>query len=111
MSSVVERATGLGRGILVEWLPVAWMVSEAVVADIDGVFAHSVALLAFGTDSVIELIAEAAVLWRQPSPNSHSAKAGKAMINSRTAASGSIIFFISPLLWLVQPAPRMAVPW
>ncbi len=64
MSSVVDHAPQLERGILVEWLSAAWMVVEAVVAVTAGVLAHSVALVAFGADSVIELVAGAAILWR-----------------------------------------------
>ena len=64
MSSVVDRAPQLERGILVEWLSAAWMVLEAIAAVVAGVLAHSVALIAFGADSIIELVAGAAILWR-----------------------------------------------
>jgi divalent metal cation (Fe/Co/Zn/Cd) transporter len=40
------------------------MVIEAVAAVIAGVMAHSVALVAFGADSVIELVAGGALLYR-----------------------------------------------
>ena len=40
------------------------MIVEAVAAVIAGVLAHSVALIAFGADSVIELVAGGALLWR-----------------------------------------------
>jgi divalent metal cation (Fe/Co/Zn/Cd) transporter len=64
MSTVVDRVPALERGILIEWLSAAWMVLEAVVAVAAGVLAHSVALVAYGADSVIELVAGAAVLSR-----------------------------------------------
>lgn len=64
MSTVVDRVPQLQRGILIEWLSAAWMVLEAVVAVVAGVLAHSVALVAYGADSVIELVAGAAVLAR-----------------------------------------------
>jgi divalent metal cation (Fe/Co/Zn/Cd) transporter len=64
MSSLVDRAPQLERGILVEWLSTAWMVLEAAAALVAGVLTHSVALVAFGADSVVELVAEAAVLSR-----------------------------------------------
>ena len=64
MSTVVDRVPALERGVMVEWLSVAWMVLEAVVAVATGVLAHSVALVAYGADSVIELIGGAAVLSR-----------------------------------------------
>lgn len=64
MKNEVLRWRDLGRGIAIEWLAIAWMVVEALVAVIAGVQAHSTALVAFGIDSVIELVAAAALLWR-----------------------------------------------
>ena len=63
MSCAVEHPS-LHRGILIEWLSLAWMVLEAAVAVVAGVLAHSVALVAYGADSVIELVAGVAVLSR-----------------------------------------------
>jgi divalent metal cation (Fe/Co/Zn/Cd) transporter len=40
------------------------MIVEAVAAVLAGVMAHSVALIAFGADSVIELVTGGALLWR-----------------------------------------------
>lgn len=64
MASDIDRGSQLARGILIEWLSVFWMVIEAVVAVLAGVVAHSVALVAFGADSVIELVAGGALLFR-----------------------------------------------
>ena len=64
MSTVIDRFPPLKRGIQIEWLSAGWMVLEAVVAVAAGVLAHSVALVAYGADSVIELVAGAAVLSR-----------------------------------------------
>ena len=47
-----------------EWLTVAWMVVEAVVAVASGVAAGSLVLLAFGLDSIIELISAGVLIWR-----------------------------------------------
>jgi len=58
------RASQLARGVVVEWLSVVWMVIEAIAAALAGVLGHSVALVAFGADSVIELVAGGALLYR-----------------------------------------------
>jgi divalent metal cation (Fe/Co/Zn/Cd) transporter len=50
------------RGIALEIFTVSWMTVEAAVAVVAGVAAGSVALLAFGIDSVIEFVAALAVL-------------------------------------------------
>jgi hypothetical protein len=47
-----------------EWLTVAWMVIEALVAIGSGVIAGSLTLTAFGLDSVIELISAGVLIWR-----------------------------------------------
>ncbi len=65
--TITDRAAhqrDLGNGIAIEWIAVAWMVVEAVAAVVAGIRAHSTALLAFGIDSVIELVAGCALLWR-----------------------------------------------
>jgi len=64
MSTVAERVPALQRCILIEWFSILWMVLEAAVAIVAGVLAHSVALVAYGADSVIELVAGVAVLSR-----------------------------------------------
>jgi hypothetical protein len=51
--SLVERALRL------EWLSAAWMLTEAGVAIGSSIAAHSLALVAFGADSVIELLSRA----------------------------------------------------
>jgi divalent metal cation (Fe/Co/Zn/Cd) transporter len=47
-----------------EWLTIGWMAIEGAVAVVSGVAAHSLSLLAFGVDSIIELISAGVLLWR-----------------------------------------------
>jgi divalent metal cation (Fe/Co/Zn/Cd) transporter len=47
-----------------EWLSVGWMVVEAAVAIGSGIAAHSITLIAFGLDSVIELASAGVLIWR-----------------------------------------------
>ena len=46
------------------WATTAWMVLEAAVAIAAGLAAHSLTLLAFGMDSIIELASALVLLWR-----------------------------------------------
>ncbi len=64
MAGEYTRGSQLAQGILIEWVSAVWMVIEAVAAVVAGVMAHSVALVAFGADSVIELVAGGALLFR-----------------------------------------------
>lgn len=56
------RATLVRRGITLEIFTLLWMAVEASVAVVAGVVAGSVALMAFGVDSLIEFVAGFAVL-------------------------------------------------
>lgn len=47
-----------------EWVTIGWMTVEATVAIASGLAAHSLTLLAFGIDSVIELISAGVLIWR-----------------------------------------------
>lgn len=49
---------------MLEWFTVAWMIVESIVALFSGIVAHSITLVAFGADSVIELGSAFLLLWR-----------------------------------------------
>ena len=60
-----EGRTDLVRqAFWLEWLTIAWMVIEAAVTLWSGYIAHSITLLAFELDSVIELISASVLVWR-----------------------------------------------
>jgi hypothetical protein len=56
LPQVPERTVLIQEAFRLEWLTVAWMVIEALVAIGSGVIAGSLTLTAFGLDSVIELV-------------------------------------------------------
>src|SRR5947199_6459482 len=58
------RSAELGSALGLEALTIAWMVVEAGGALAAGLAAHSILLMAFGIDSVIEL-ASAGLLYRR----------------------------------------------
>jgi divalent metal cation (Fe/Co/Zn/Cd) transporter len=59
-----ERPALIRQAFRLEWLTVAWMVVEGVVAIGAGVTAGSLTLMAFGIDSVIELASAGVLIWR-----------------------------------------------
>lgn len=59
-----SHVVSVKKGINIEIVSIIWMVIEAVVAIGAGIIAHSLSLVAFGVDSIIELIAGAVLLWR-----------------------------------------------
>jgi divalent metal cation (Fe/Co/Zn/Cd) transporter len=72
-------------GVYVEWFSSAWMVLEAALAIGAGVAAHSLLLVAFGADSVIELVSSAILLWRL-SVEAHGAAGGEVARAEKTAS-------------------------
>jgi divalent metal cation (Fe/Co/Zn/Cd) transporter len=63
-AGAVDRPVALRRAVRLESLTVIWMSLEAILAVGAGIAARSVLLTAFGTDSVIELLSGATLLWR-----------------------------------------------
>src|SRR3984893_13993588 len=61
---VPERTALIQKAFRLEWLTIAWMVIEALVALASGVLAGSLTLTAFGFDSVIELVSAGVLIWR-----------------------------------------------
>ena len=62
--SVTPRALLIRTAFRLEWFTVAWMVVEAAVALASGVIARSISLIAFGVDSLIELVSACVLIWR-----------------------------------------------
>jgi divalent metal cation (Fe/Co/Zn/Cd) transporter len=58
------RARDLRYGRRVEFLSIAWTALEAGVGILIAILASSVALLAFGIDSLIEVFSSVIILWR-----------------------------------------------
>jgi len=58
------RAEAVRAGVRVEQLTIVWMTLEAIVALWAGATARSALLVAFGLDSIIELVSGGVLLWR-----------------------------------------------
>ena len=58
-----ERARLQRRALLLEYSTIAWNAGEAVLTITLGLIAGSLALIGFGTDSVIEMFASSVVVW------------------------------------------------
>ena len=63
-SATASQSASARAGVRIEAITVVWMTIEAAVAIGAGVAAHSALLVAFGLDSVLELVTGAALLWR-----------------------------------------------
>jgi divalent metal cation (Fe/Co/Zn/Cd) transporter len=72
MDTIDGRGASVRSGIGIEWISTGWTIIEAAAALLAGVMAHSVALIAFGADSIIELVSGCALLWRLYVEASHA---------------------------------------
>ncbi|MCZ6745786.1 MAG: cation transporter, partial [Acidobacteria bacterium] len=59
--ATAARRRLLRRGMLLEGLTIGYNIAEAIIAITAGIFAGSVALVGFGFDSIIEVIAATVV--------------------------------------------------
>jgi divalent metal cation (Fe/Co/Zn/Cd) transporter len=59
-----QRQRLIRQAFRLEWLSAGWMAVEAAVAIASGIAAHSITLVAFGLDSVIELASAVVLIWR-----------------------------------------------
>ena len=64
LADATTRATLIRKAFRLEGFTIAWMTVEAAVAIGAGIAAHSLLLLAFGIDSVIELASACVLIWR-----------------------------------------------
>jgi divalent metal cation (Fe/Co/Zn/Cd) transporter len=75
-----SRAWLVRRARLLAWVGLGWHGVEAAVAVAAGVVAGSVALIGFGADSLIEVLAGLIVLWRLASPRALAERRAQQMI-------------------------------
>jgi divalent metal cation (Fe/Co/Zn/Cd) transporter len=89
------RADVVAKAIQLEALTVAWLVIEAVVTIASGVAAHSLSLLAFGIDSVIELISAFVLLWRLGIERRHGAAMSERAERLASRIGGALLLALS----------------
>jgi divalent metal cation (Fe/Co/Zn/Cd) transporter len=58
------RRRDLRAGVRIELVTIVWMLAEMAVALVAGILAGSVLLVAFGVDSLVELVTGGVLLWR-----------------------------------------------
>ena len=62
--SRMERTALIDRAFRLEYATIIWMMLKVAVAIWSGARAHSVSLVAFGIDSLIEIASAMALIWR-----------------------------------------------
>ena len=94
MASGTAADVALRSGVAVEWWSIGWMVVEAGVSLTAGVAAGSVALLAFGADSAIEIASAAVLLRRLAVERRGSAATAVAEAERRAAWAAGVLLLL-----------------
>jgi divalent metal cation (Fe/Co/Zn/Cd) transporter len=100
LSLVPERTVLIQQAFRLEWLTVAWMVIEALVAIGSGVIAGSLTLTAFGLDSVIELISAAVLIWRLTEELRRGEKFSRHAERIASRSGGALLFVLAAYIVL-----------
>jgi len=97
-----NRGELIKRAFWLEWITAGWMVVEAAVAIGSGVAAQSLTLIAFGADSVIELLSACLLLWRLSAELRERARFSEA--TERTAGRAGAALLVALTLYVVGSA-------
>ena len=90
-----ERAVLIRQAFRLEWLSIAWMVIEGAVALGAGITAHSLLLVAFGIDSVIELASACVLVWRLSVELRHGQAFSEATERRASRVGGGLLFALA----------------
>lgn len=95
MTTAPDRQGLIREAFRLEWLTVAWMTVEAVVAIGAGIAAGSLVLIAFGLDSVIELISAGVLMWRLSAELRHGQRFSERAERIASRIGGGLLFALS----------------
>jgi divalent metal cation (Fe/Co/Zn/Cd) transporter len=83
------------RAVWLEWLRVAWLLIEATVAIGSGMAGHSLSLIAFGADSLIELVSAGVLLWRLKVEIRRGVEFPESIEHRASRIGGALLFALS----------------
>ena len=105
MSALTDsvRSNLIRRAFRLEWFTAGWMLIEASVAIGAGVAANSLSLIAFGADSLIELVSAGVLLCRLNVELRHGAEFSES-VEHRASRVGGVLLFVLAAYVLVNAA-------
>jgi len=103
MAAQPLRSDLVSEALRLEWITGAWMLIEAAVAIGAGIAAHSLSLIAFGADSLIELASAAVLLWRLHAEMCQGIKFSE-QVEHRASQIGSALLFALAAYVIVSAA-------
>jgi len=96
------------KGLVLEYLTVAYNVLEAIASIVFGGIASSIALVGFGLDSIIESLSGLVLIWRLRQHGKLS-KAAEERLEGRAARFVAITFFVLGLYVLEESVRKLVL--
>ena len=93
--STGDRATLIQEAFRIEYVTIAWMLFEAAVAIGSALAADSLTLLAFGIDSLIELISAGVLVWRLAIELRHGQTFAQSAERRAARIGGALLFALA----------------
>jgi len=90
-----DRSDMIREAFRLEYVTLAWMSVEAVVAIGSGLAAQSLVLVAFGLDSLIELASAGVLVWRLTVELRHGQKFAEAAEQRAARIGGALLFALA----------------
>ena len=90
-----DRSDMIREAFQLEYVTLAWMSLEAVVAIGSGLAAQSLVLVAFGLDSLIELASAGVLVWRLTVELRHGQKFAEAAEQRAARIGGALLFALA----------------
>jgi divalent metal cation (Fe/Co/Zn/Cd) transporter len=94
-ASANGRAASVRAAFIFEWLTLGWVILEAGVSLFAGWQAHSLSLLAFGADSIIEMVSACVLIWRLKIELRHGQKFSEDAERTASKISGVLLFALA----------------
>ncbi len=105
-----RRHDALHRGTRLEWITVAWNLGEFVITVWLGVAAHALALIAFGLDSLIEVVASLVVI-RYIARHETGGQAARALRMVAAAFGLLAVYLIVAAMHALASGARPSTSW
>jgi divalent metal cation (Fe/Co/Zn/Cd) transporter len=90
-----DRLPLIREAFRLEWLTIGWMTIEAVVSITAGLTAGSLVVLAFGLDSLIELVSAGVLMWRLSIELHHGEKFSERAEHVASRIGGALLFLLA----------------
>ena len=116
-TAMVEDVRALVRqAFFLEYVTLLWRTIEAGVAIISGIAAHSITLLAFGFDSLIELASAGVLAWRLMVELRHGQSFAESAERAASRIGGALLFALAAYIvgavgWSLWTQQGQAFSW